>query len=103
MSNEPGTESPAMQAFLAERRVDVLRRAIAALDTCPDASLAAEAHRLAGTLGMFGFDDASAGLRDLEHLAEDATVASDSIATARASTMALLRGIESESRESGHP
>jgi hypothetical protein len=87
-------ESPAMRDFLAQRRVDVLRRAIVTLETCPPDELGGEAHRLAGTLGIFGFDDASTALRALQRDAESPDCAADAIDAHRLRTLALLQGIE---------
>jgi hypothetical protein len=89
-----GEESPAMREFLAKRRGDVLRRAIVTLETCPPDELGRESHRLAGTLGIFGFDDASTALRALQRDAESADGSSDEIADHRMRTLAMLRGIE---------
>lgn len=82
-----------MQAFLAKRRVEVLQRAIITLDTCSPDELAGEAHRLAGTLGIFGFDDASTELRALQRDAESPDLAADEIDAHRMRTLAMLRGI----------
>jgi hypothetical protein len=90
------SESPAMRAFLAKRRVDVLRKAVATLETCSDDDLPSEAHRLAGTLGIFGFDDASIALRSLQRTAEDTQNGSDVIDGQRTRTLAMLRGITNE-------
>jgi Hpt domain len=84
-----------MREFLAKRRVDVLRRAIVTLETCPADELGAESHRLAGTLGIFGFDDASAALRALQRDAESPYGAADEIDAHRMRTLAMLRGIHS--------
>jgi hypothetical protein len=96
-------ESPAMRAFLAKRRHDVLHKAIATLETCSPEDLASESHRLAGTLGIFGFDDASVALRSLQRTAEDQDGGSDAIDDARTRTLAMLRGIATEqtSEETG--
>ena len=83
-----------MREFLAKRRGDVLRRAITTLETCSPAELAGEAHRLAGTLGIFGFDDASTALRGLQRAAEAPDVPVDEIDRQRMRTLAMLRGIE---------
>jgi hypothetical protein len=87
-------ESPAMRDFLAKRRVEVLRRAIVTLDTCRADELAGESHRLAGTLGIFGFDEASTALRALQRDAESPDCAADAIDAHRMRTLAMLRGIE---------
>jgi hypothetical protein len=87
-------ESPAMREFLAKRRGDVLRRAIVTLETCAPEDLGRESHRLAGTLGIFGFDEASTALRALQRDAESADSAADEIADHRMRTLAMLRGIE---------
>ena len=55
-----------------------------------------ESHRLAGTLGIFGFDDASVALRSLQRTAEDPDGGSDAIDDARTRTLAMLRGIATE-------
>jgi Hpt domain len=89
-----GEESPAMREFLAKRRVDVLRRAITTLETCSPDELGGEAHRLAGTLGIFGFDDASTELRALQRDAEAVDGAADEIEAHRLRTLAMLRGID---------
>ncbi len=89
-----GEESPAMRAFLAKRRVDVLSRAIVTLETCSPDELGGESHRLAGTLGVFGFDDASIALRALQRDAESPDGAADEIDGHRMRTLAMLRGIE---------
>jgi Hpt domain len=91
-----GEESPAMRAFLAKRRVDVLRRAIVTLETCSPDELAGEAHRLAGTLGIFGFDAASTELRSLQREAEAPSGAADEIDAHRMRTLAMLRGFEGD-------
>ena len=83
-----------MRDFLAKRRVDVLRRAIVTLETCPADELGGESHRLAGTLGIFGFDDASTALRALQRDAESPDCAADAIDAHRLRTLAMLRGIE---------
>lgn len=83
-----------MRDFLAKRRVDVLRRAIVTLETCTAAELGGESHRLAGTLGIFGFDDASTELRGLQRDAESADGVADEIDGHRLRTLAMLRGIE---------
>lgn len=83
-----------MREFLAKRRVDVLRRAIITLETCSPDDLGGEAHRLAGTLGIFGFADASTALRGLQRDAESPDVAVDEIDAHRMRTLAMLRGIE---------
>lgn len=85
-----------MRAFLAKRRVDVLHRAIATLETCSHDDLASEAHRLAGTLGIFGFDDASVALRSLQRTAEDTDGGADVINDERMRTLAMLREIATE-------
>jgi HPt (histidine-containing phosphotransfer) domain-containing protein len=90
-------ESPQLQAFLAQRRLDVLARAIRTLETCAPSDLAAEAHRLAGTLGIFGFDDASAAVRLLERAAEQPDALPGDIDDHRMRTLAVLRGIDSGS------
>jgi len=83
-----------MREFLARRRVEVLRRAIVTLETCSPDGLAGEAHRLAGTLGIFGYDDASTALRALQRDAESPDRAADEIDAHRLRTLAMLRGIE---------
>lgn len=82
-----------MREFLAKRRVDVLRRAITTLETCSPGELAGEAHRLAGTLGIFGFDEAGTALRALQRDAESPASAPDEIDAHRMRTLAMLRGI----------
>lgn len=89
-----GDESPAMREFLAKRRVDVLRRAIVTLETCTPDELGPESHRLAGTLGIFGFDEASTALRALQRDAESPDGASDEIDAHRMRTLAMLRGLD---------
>ncbi len=94
MPADPGDaepqESPAVAAFLAERRADVLRRAIETLETCSTADLAGEAHRLAGTLGVFGLDEASAAARALMAAARSGP--SPDMSRELAATLEVLRG-----------
>jgi hypothetical protein len=96
-----GDESPAMRAFLAERRAGVIERAIATLDSCSDDALPAEAHRLAGTLGIFGFAEASDALRALQRMTESADVSHDAISQERAATLAMLRHIDADVAREG--
>ncbi len=83
-----------MRDFLAKRRVEVLRRAIVTLETCRADELGGESHRLAGTLGIFGFDEASTALRALQRDAESPDCAADAIEAHRMRTLAMLQEIE---------
>jgi HPt (histidine-containing phosphotransfer) domain-containing protein len=85
------TESPRVDAFIAARQDQVLERAITTIDTAPAENLAAEAHRLVGTLGTFGLDEAAACVRTLEDVLRGPAVTADEVGEARA---AALRGLE---------
>ena len=93
--------SPAMRAFLEQRRGEVLARAIATLETCERGALAGEAHRLAGTLGVYGFADASDALRQLQRSVESPEASDDTVSHERARTLELLRGSADDNAEKG--
>jgi len=96
-----GGESPAMRAFLADRGAAVLARAIDTIETCPDAELPGQAHRLAGTLGIFGFEEASVEMRALQRAAESDTGSDDALSEHRTRTLGLLRATAAGDREQG--
>ena len=82
--------SPAVETFLAGRRAGVLTRAIHTLATCPLGSVAAEAHRLSGTLGVFGLEDSAALVRELESLALASGTTAHGLSHQRAVTVVRL-------------
>jgi hypothetical protein len=86
-------ENPAMQAFIAQKQADLLARAIAVLRACSDDELAAQSHRLAGTLGTYQLIDAHDACRDLESVALRVNATTADIDTARADTLARLEQI----------
>lgn len=94
-------ESPAMRAFLEQRRGEVLARAIVTLETTDTAALAGEAHRLAGTLGVYGFVESSDALRHLQRVVEGPDASDDTVSDARARTLELLRRIADGNAEKG--
>jgi hypothetical protein len=98
---DTGEESPAMRAFLAERGAAVLFRAIETIETCSDAELPGQAHRLAGTLGIFGFDAASVEMRSLQRAAESDTGSGSALSEHRTRTLGLLRATATGDREQG--
>jgi HPt (histidine-containing phosphotransfer) domain-containing protein len=93
-ADSEGDESPAVAAFLRERRAGVVARAIETLETCPTDDLAAQAHRLAGTLGVYGLDDAAAACRQLMQVVGAGT--ETDVATARETTLNVLRANASD-------
>jgi two-component system phosphate regulon sensor histidine kinase PhoR len=56
-----------VEALVAERRVGVLGRAIAALQAAPTANLYAVTHEMAGAVGMYSFISEGEELRDFSH------------------------------------
>ncbi len=76
-------------------------RAIHTIETCPDADLPGQAHRLAGTLGIFGFDEASNEMRALQHAAETDTGSGDALSEHRTRTLGLLRATAAGDSEQG--
>jgi HPt (histidine-containing phosphotransfer) domain-containing protein len=92
-------ESPQMRAFIQERRMAVLQRAIDTLATCDDHALADEAHRLAGTLGIFGLADASAEARSLMDIAKTPDASHAVVAVARTRTLVSLTRMAEALRE----
>ena len=85
------SESPRVDAFIQARQEQVLDRAITTIDGAPDDELAAQAHRLVGTLGTFGLDEAAACVRSLEDVLHGPGVSTEQVRAARA---AALRGLE---------
>ena len=90
------TESPNVAAFIRARQAQVLERAIATVSTADGADLAAEAHRLAGTLGTFDLADAGAALRTLENAVSDPSATAVTVDEARAAALLLLTTLRKE-------
>jgi hypothetical protein len=65
-TDDPPAESAAVQAFIAARQGELLAKAVATLEDCADDDLAAESHRLAGTLGTYQLTTAQVAMRNLE-------------------------------------
>lgn len=86
-------ESLAVQAFIAQKQTEILDRAMETVTSCPDAALAAEAHRLAGTLGTYQLIGAEAALRSLEAVAAAPGANTEGIHQARVDTLAALTGV----------
>jgi two-component system phosphate regulon sensor histidine kinase PhoR len=61
------TANQRVEALVAERRVGVLGRAIAALQAAPTANLYAVTHEMAGAVGMYSFISEGEELRDFSH------------------------------------
>ena len=89
----PGGESAAVQDFIRQRQADLLVRAEQTLRDCPDADLAAEAHRLSGTLGTYQLDDAQAALRTLENVVTSPTATATDVTAARATAVTVIRAL----------
>lgn len=86
-------ESSAVQAFIAKKQTEILDRAINTISSCPDEALAAEAHRLAGTLGTYQLLGAEASLRSLEAIAAAPDTRAEGLDQARVDTLAALTGV----------
>ena len=61
------TANQRVEALVAERRVGVLGRAIAAVQDAPAANLYAVTHEMAGAIGMYSFISEGEELRDFSH------------------------------------
>ena len=61
------TANQRVEALVAERRVGVLGRAIAAVQDAPTANLYAVTHEMAGAIGMYSFISEGEELRDFSH------------------------------------
>jgi hypothetical protein len=99
MSSEPviPTESGGVQDFIRAKQQGVLERAIDSLRNCSDHELAAETHRLSGTLGTYQLVAASKAVRDLYDLARAGDVQPSDID--RDGTIAVLVATLDELRE----
>ncbi len=64
-----------VQAFIAQRRGAVLGRAVDQLEATDESGLDALAHRLDGTLGSYGLDEARAVVAELRRGELDRAVA----------------------------
>ncbi len=82
-----------MQAFIVKKQTEILDRAITTISSCPEDDLAAEAHRLAGTLGTYQLAGAEASLRALEAIAAAPDAHGEGIDRARVDTLAALTGV----------
>ena len=67
------SETPRVEAFITAKQDAVLARARDTVAATPADDLAAQVHRLIGTLGTFGLDDAAAALRPLDTLFKAST------------------------------
>ena len=59
------TETERVDAFIRAKQDEVLGKAIATVETAAPDELAAQVHRLVGTLGTFGLTDAATSLQPL--------------------------------------
>ncbi len=82
-------EADALARFIADRQKGILERAIRSLETCPIEALAAETHRLFGTLGTYQLNTAAIAVRALHD--ELVSGPSSSLDVDRAATTAILR------------
>jgi hypothetical protein len=84
----PSGESGGIQQFIIAKQADLLQRAIVALRDCREEDLAAETHRLSGTLGTYQLGAASTAVRDLYDLVRSNDA--DHVDDQRTVTLAIL-------------
>ena len=97
-TGDPPAESAAVQAFIAARQGELLAKAVATLEDCADDDLAAESHRLAGTLGTYQLTTAQVAMRNLESAVTATGIGKADIDHARAATLAAMRGLLADHR-----
>lgn len=87
-------ESDAVLAFIRERQVEVLSRAIAEIEQSSEDDLTAAVHAAKGTVGSYQLDDAFAVIARLWEVVSDPTADGAARLAARSSSVIELRDIE---------
>lgn len=103
MGEQAARRDRALEAFIAARQGPVLARAIADLSRCPVADLAAVSHRLSGTLGSYGLDEARRAVEDLHAAVVAGPTSPSDLAAKKAGAIADLERLATATEGKGMP
>lgn len=103
MGEQAARRDRAVEAFIAARQGPVLARAIADLSRCPVAELAAVTHRLSGTLGSYGLDEARHAVENLHDAVVAGPTRPSELAAKQAAAIADLERLAAATEGEGMP